>query len=235
MKIFQHEHDAESQWLPISDLMSVLMMVFLLISISYMIKVSADKARIEEVAVTYDKLQVKLYEDLLSEFENDLERWGGAEIDKNTLSVRFQSPEILFAQGSSEIPRKFKNILSDFFPRFIKILYQKEYREAIEEIRIEGHTSTKWTSKTEDDQAYILNMALSQNRTRNVLEYVLNTTSLENSLKDWSRSNLTANGLSSSKIILKKDGSEDEFLSRRVEFRVRTNAESKITEILSEL
>lgn len=240
MKFIEQNQEEENQWLPISDLMSVLMMVFILIAISYMIKITEDKARAERdkqridmIVNTYDKLQKDLYEDLLVEFEKDLKNWPGAEIDKNTLSVRFQSPEILFDRGSDSIKIKFQTILDDFFPRFIKILHKEKYRKSIEEIRIEGHTSTKWTSNTKPERAYIQNMRLSQNRTRNVLEYVLESKYLVDSLKQWSRNNLTANGLSSSKIIRKEDGSEDEVLSRRVEFRVRTNAESRITEILS--
>ena len=234
MKLFEQQQDGESQWLPISDLMSVLMMVFLLIAISYMIKVTADQARIEEVAVTYNKLQVELYEDLRLEFEKDLQEWD-AEIDKNSLSVRFKSPEILFQQGSDEISPKFKTILRDFFPRFIQILHKEEYRNDVDEIRIEGHTSTEWRIKTTEQQAYIFNMELSQDRTRNVLDYVLSSTRLDSSLMDWTRANLTANGLSSSKVIRDENGSENKLLSRRVEFRVRTNAESRITKIISEL
>ena len=234
MKLFEQQQEGESQWLPISDLMSVLMMVFLLIAISYMIKVTADQARIEEVAVTYNKLQVELYEDLRLEFEKDLQEWD-AEIDKNSLSVRFKSPEILFQQGSDEISPKFKTILSDFFPRFIRILHKEEYRNDVDEIRIEGHTSTEWRIKTTEQQAYIFNMELSQDRTRNVLDYVLSYTALDSSLMDWTRANLTANGLSSSKVIRDENGSENKLLSRRVEFRVRTNAESRITKIISEL
>lgn len=234
MKLFEQQQDGESQWLPISDLMSVLMMVFLLIAISYMIKVTADQARIEEVAITYNKLQVELYEDLRLEFEKDLEEWD-AEIDKNSLSVRFKSPEILFQQGSDEISPKFKTILSDFFPRFIQILHKEEYRNDVDEIRIEGHTSTEWRIKTTERQAYIFNMELSQDRTRNVLDFVLSYTGLDSTLMDWTRANLTANGLSSSKVIRDENGFENKLLSRRVEFRVRTNAESRITKIISEL
>tara|TARA_B100000989_G_C19264600_1_gene353603 strand:- start:308 stop:496 length:189 start_codon:yes stop_codon:yes gene_type:complete len=49
----------------------------------------------------------------------------------------------------------------------------------------------------------------------------------------WVRMNLTANGLSSSKPFVEKSGKENQELSRRVEFRVKTNAESKINEILA--
>lgn len=232
MKELNIKNDDESQWLPISDLMSVLMMVFLLIAVSYMLKVYQEKEKIEEVAIAYNKLQNELYDDISNEFNEDLKKWN-AEIDKTTLSVRFKAPEILFSIGSSDIKNDFKVILNDFFPRFTEILYSAKYKDEIEEIRIEGHTSSYWSEKTSTDNAYIFNMELSQNRTRNVLKYLL---SVENevSKNEWLKQNVTANGLSSSKLIYDSNGVENRELSRRVEFRVKTNAEKRIAKILNQ-
>lgn len=232
MDNFSNKQEGESQWLPISDLMSVLMMVFLLIAVSYMLKVYQEKEKIEEVAITYNKLQNELYEDLNSEFNEDLKRWN-AEIDKANLSVRFKSPEILFDIGSASLKPDFKSILADFFPRFIAILHKDDYRNDIDEIRIEGHTSSYWRSQTTEDRAYIYNMELSQDRTRNVLDFVLSNEK-DNELSKWIRLNVTANGLSSSKLILDESGNQNRELSRRVEFRVKTNAEKRIAKILGE-
>ncbi len=88
MKVLEGKQEEESQWLPITDLMSVLMMIFLLIAVSYMLKVYQEKDKIEQIAITYNKLQNELFKDLKEEFKEDLNRWG-AEIDKNSLSVRF--------------------------------------------------------------------------------------------------------------------------------------------------
>lgn len=232
MESFSQKQEGESQWLPISDLMSVLMMVFLLIAVSYMLKVYLEKEKIQEVAVTYNKLQNELYDDLNLEFEDDLKKWN-AEIDKTSLSVRFKSPDILFDMGSANLKPEFKSILADFFPRFIAILHKDDYRNDIDEIRIEGHTSSYWRAETTEDRAYINNMELSQNRTRNVLDYVLRNET-DDELVKWIRLNVTANGLSSSKLIFNDDGTQNRELSRRVEFRVKTNAEKRIAKILGE-
>ncbi len=64
---FNNELD-ENEWLPISDLMSVLMMVFIIISVFYMLQVKRDKQKIEEIAVSYNKLQISLYNELKNEF-----------------------------------------------------------------------------------------------------------------------------------------------------------------------
>ena len=218
-------------WQPISDLMSVLMMVFILIAVSFMLEISVDRDEIKDVAESYITLQEELYNELYQEFKDDLVKWN-AELDKESISIRFKSPEILFDNGSSEIKPEFEYILSDFFPRFTRILYDQKYRADIEEIRIEGHTSKYWSKTTTVDQAYILNMRLSQDRTRNVLQLTIGL--IENPVKlAWVRMNLTANGLSSSKPFVEKSGKENQELSRRVEFRVKTNAESKINEILA--
>lgn len=144
-------------------------MVFMFISVAYMHYVRIEKERIKEVAVAYENAQLQLYNALDIEFAKDLQDWD-AEIDKQTLEVRFKSPDVLFGLGSTELKPKFKLILDDFFPRYLKVL--DNYQEHITEVRIEGHTSTDWTGTTNPDIAYFNNMALSQGRTRAVLQYV---------------------------------------------------------------
>ena len=231
MSIFKTKSDENNEWGPIADLMSGLMIMFLFISVLYMLNVINEKNRIEEIAVTYEKLQTELYNDLKEAFEGDLLKWN-AVIDKQTLSFRFQSPEILFRAGSWEITPQFQNILNDFFPRYIEILYGEKYKDNIEEIRIEGHTSSEGQRNSTLEQAYFFNMELSQNRTRAVLEYVLVRTNMNQSKKNWVKETTTANGLSSSRLIF-ENGIEDKERSRRVEFRVRTNAETQIVRILN--
>jgi outer membrane protein OmpA-like peptidoglycan-associated protein len=218
-------HDQEEHWLSVSDLMAGLMMIFMLIAIVYMIKVETEA----EVAILYDHLKNDLYNDLHSTFKDDLTRWN-AELYRD-LTIRFKEPDVLFDQGRDEIKLKFQAILSDFFPRYIAIITSDKYRNDIEEIRIEGHTSSIWNNKTSDFDGYILNMALSQDRTRSTLDYVLSLESVISEV-EWLKAHTTANGLSSSKLIHNEDGSENPSLSRRVEFRVKTNAEARIAKII---
>ena len=95
--------DTEEHWISISDMMAGLMVIFLFIAISYMLHVREDKARIEKIAVTYEELQSDLYEDLENEFKKDLNDWN-AVLNRQTLSIRFKEPEVLFAQGRAEVP-----------------------------------------------------------------------------------------------------------------------------------
>lgn len=228
----------ENEWLPISDLMSVLMMVFVMISVFYMLQVKEDKDQIEEIAVTYDRLQKDLFNELKKEFKKDLKKWN-AEIDSTNLSIRFLVPEdfktgtpkIFFDPGDATIKPYGRRILNDFFPRFRKIIYSEKYRPTIEEIRIEGHTSSDWAGVNKD-RAYYKNMKLSQDRTRNVLEYTLESVKGRDE-KNWFKEYLSSNGLSSSKLIQDSLGNENFLASRRVEFRIKTRAEQYILKIVN--
>jgi outer membrane protein OmpA-like peptidoglycan-associated protein len=224
----EHNEDGE-HWLSVSDMMSGLMVIFLFIAISYMMQVLEEKQQLVEVAVTYEKTKDSIYQQLNIEFKNDLPLWN-AEIDRENLAVRFKEPEVLFNVGEAELKDKFKVILADFFPRYNMIL--ANYYKDIEEIRIEGHTSSEWNTKTvSTDDSYFLNMALSQDRTRATLEYCLMLPEVAE-YRPWLKSILTANGLSSSKPVLLSDGQEDSVHSRRVEFKVKTNSEKQILKIL---
>jgi outer membrane protein OmpA-like peptidoglycan-associated protein len=220
----------DAHWIPLSDLMTGLMVIFLLIAVMYMMKVEADADRIKTVAIAYSEIRDALYEDLHTEFQSDLSKWK-AQLIKSDLTIRFTEPEILFANGSSDLKPEFKEILSDFFPRYVHILTSAKYRDSIAEVRIEGHTSSDWTFKTSPEDAYIRNMELSQARTRTTLTYLLGLPAVAQDRR-WLTGYLTANGLSSSRPIMNADHKEDAERSRRVEFRVRTDAETRIAKIL---
>jgi outer membrane protein OmpA-like peptidoglycan-associated protein len=200
------------------DLMAGLLFIFILLLMGALLQVQEKAEQDEELVKQYDQIKTQLYIDLQEEFKEDLKVWR-ASID-STLCVRFQEPSMLFDYDKSELKPKFKEILNDFFPRYIAVLSREKYKDRIVEIRIEGHTDSKGE--------YFYNMALSQNRTRSVLQYCFNLMTEEQSA--WLKGLITANGLSSSQPIL-VNGTEDFELSRRVEFRVRTNAEKQLEEI----
>lgn len=221
---------SEAHWIPLSDLMTGLMVMFLLIAVCYMVRVEADADRVKTVAVAYNEIRDALYEELRREFSPDLPRWH-AKLIKADLTIRFSEPDILFAEGSSELKPAFKGILNDFFPRYVRILTSPKYRDAISEIRIEGHTSSDWTGAKSSADAYLHNMELSQARTRSTLLYVLALPQVVGEA-GWLRRLVTANGLSSSRPIVDASGKEDAARSRRVEFKIRTDAETRMEKIL---
>jgi outer membrane protein OmpA-like peptidoglycan-associated protein len=219
----------EDQWLPLADIMTVLMMIFLLIAILLITKAQVGFDRIHRTAETYSQTRLELYRDLQAEFRADLPKWRAA-IDPN-LSVRFVEPDVLFSTGQDRVKPRFAAILQDFFPRYIKILCQPKYRGLVDEIRIEGYSSSSWGSGASATDAYFLNMALSQARARSTLKYVLSLPAIDGD-RAWLIAHLTANGFSSSRLVKKTDGEEDPGASQRVEFRVRTDADAQLLSIV---
>lgn len=200
--------------------MAGLLFIFILLLMGALLQVQEKAEQDEAVVKRYDEIKTQLYIDLQEEFKDDLTVWR-ATID-STLTVRFQEPSMLFDNNEAVLKPHFKEILNDFYPRYIAVLNRPEYRDNIEEIRIEGHTDS--------NGEYFHNMQLSQDRTRAVLQYCMGLMRADQ--LEWARNFITANGLSYSHPIL-RNGVEDKDLSRRVEFRVRTNAEKQLEEITS--
>lgn len=233
-KFKREDKNSDNIWSSISDLMSGLMIVFLFTSVIFMSKVIDENTNIkkqqqtvENIVTTYEESKENIYNDLYNEFENDIKSFN-MEIDKDG-TIRFKEPEVFFNKGESELKTEFKDILDSFFPRYINVIYTN-YRDKVTEIRIEGHTSSEWEEGVDKKISYFKNMELSQDRTRNVLEYVMNMKEL-NKYEDWLIDNITANGMSYSHRIF-NDNIEDKDASRRVEFRVITNSEETINDII---
>ena len=201
------------------DLMSGMLFIFILLLMGALLRIQENAEREEAIVKRYDQVKTQLYIDLQKEFKDDLTVWR-ATVD-STLCIRFQEPSMLFDEGEDKLKPKFQEILNDFFPRYIAVLSRPQYRDNIEEIRIEGHTNS--------NGGYYSNMELSQDRTRAVLQYCFGL--MKEQDVQWLRGLVTANGLSSSHLIFTRNGEEDKDLSRRVEFRVRTNAEKQLEDI----
>jgi len=208
----------EAQWISLSDLMTGLMMLFMPIAVAFMLKVQAEEARARNEAQLYREIRQDLYKDLYMEFKDRLTVWNA--VFNQNLTLTFRGPEVLFDTGKTDLKPRFKQILQDFFPRYVRIITLPKYKTSIQEIRIEGHTSSDWNGATGTEEAYFENMELSH-KLPDVQKEI-----------DWLRSNVTANGLSSSHLILKPDGTEDIDRSRRVDFRILTDADAKIEKIL---
>ena len=143
--------------------------------------------------------------------------------------MRFKDPETLFDFGKSTLKPKFKTILFTFFPKYLNVL--NNYREEIEEVRIEGHTDKVWRNTSDPLEAYFGNMELSQDRTRSVLEFLF---ALEVARKHetWLTRYMTANGLSSSRPVFDKETKKiNPDASRRVEFKIRLKAPKRLRKL----
>lgn len=231
----------ENFWIPYADLMTVLMVIFLFISLAYMGLVQYQKKQQDKIFEEYKETKENLYNELENAFKNDFQRWD-LELD-NDLSIKFTNPEVLFQIGQYEITPKFTEILSDFFPKYLNIIMQDRYKDKIAEIRIEGHTDNSPTYETSDP--YIDNIRLSQDRSRSVLKFLRSlpcynslSPSQEQLLQFW----LTANGLSFGRTLDKEKNLTiyskqpiDKEKSRRVEFRIVTTSEVLVEKVIKQL
>jgi len=231
----------ENFWIPYADLMTVLMVIFLFISLAYMGLVQYQKKEQDKIFEEYKQTKENLYSELKETFKNDLQKWN-LELDKD-LSIKFTNPQVLFDEGKYDVTPTFQNILKEFLPKYLNVVMQDKYKEKIAEIRIEGHTNTKPINKSNDP--YIDNMELSQNRARNVLSFLRQQDcfiQLETNKKDRLQYWLTANGLSygrtidtKSNLTFNSNTAIDPNKSRRVEFRIVTTSELLVQKVIDQL
>jgi len=231
----------DSHWIPLADLMTVLMVIFLFMAISYMVVIKKKQNDQNKIFKEYEETKIGLYQDLDSTFRNDFKRWN-LKLDRD-LSIKFTNPQVLFAEGSSDISPYFQSVLSEFLPKYLSVVMQDKYKTKIAEIRIEGHTNTKPINRTADP--YIDNMELSQNRARNVLAYLRTQdcfTTLDFDKKEMLQYWITANGLSFGRTVDASDNLSifskqqiDNDKSRRVEFRIVTTSDEIIKQAINKM
>jgi outer membrane protein OmpA-like peptidoglycan-associated protein len=174
--------------------------------------VESDKEETNAIAL------VGLYDALVKEFKDDFDVWN-AELIKDDLLFRFNNPVALFETGKSDLKVGFTDILSDFFPRYLKIIEQ--YKSQIQEIRIEGHTSSEYKGAKTDVQRYALNKKLSTSRANEVRDYSVNEASKNTEMdQEWIDNTFQGYGMSYDDLIMNPDGMENVSASRRVDFKI---------------
>jgi outer membrane protein OmpA-like peptidoglycan-associated protein len=233
---------SDNNWISFSDIMTVLMVVFLFIAISYILEVQKRQAERDEIFEEFKATKEELYNELDSVFKADFQKWE-VKLDKD-LSIKFTNPDVLFNSGQTTIRPHFAEILNSFLPRYFDVLLQDKYKDKISEIRIEGHTDIVPAPRFDRDP-YIGNILLSQQRSTEVLKYFRNmdyystlSKTDERNLQFW----LTANGLSFGRTldnnkeltIVTGNPANNEF-SRRVEFRIITTSEKLVDRVLKEM
>ena len=134
---------------------------------------------------------------------------------------------VLFQQGEATIRPSLKQFLRQACQPWLSTL--KDSGIAISEVKIEGHASSEWRSRSSPHTAYLGNLNLSQLRSQAVLRSCLNYVK-DPALRDWSRKHLIAVGYSSVRPVL-VDGEEDLAASRRVVFSVTPDRRSLLKEI----
>lgn len=254
--MLQKPDQQEHHWIALSDLMTALMIIFLLIGLIYLIKyhektkeidrlkiieckyddIVEHEKKISDLMNQYNKTKADIHQELKKDFSKDADIWG-ASIENQSI-IFYKDVNILFDEGKDVVKPQFKNILADFIPRYIELINRSGYKNKIEEILIEGHTNT--------NGGYLYNMDLAQKRSLSTLNEVIkiyeklandnakgNNWSANMDKYNWTRQHMTATGWSFVKPILNPQNSEvDLEKSKRVEFRIKTDAEKHLETLL---
>ena len=164
----------------------------------------------------------ELIEALKDEFEDSSLQ---ISVDEKSGAISMDS-SILFEYNQDELKESGAAFLSEFLPRYTKILMDPKYREYVSEIVIEGHTDTVGD--------YLFNLDLSQKRAYSVARYCMsgeNPVLTENERKTLQEV-LTSSGKSFSNPVYNPDGTVDMEASRRVEILFRLKDEEMIREMI---
>lgn len=188
------KHEEENNWISISDIMTGLMVIFMFLAISYIIKVQKSQKVIIQIAgkleipldsisdyfqditdqkesiiriiAEYKNEKDALYKVLNENFEKDFKKWN-VTLDKETLTIRFNGKGTKFEGKSDRLRSTFIEQLNIFIPKYLSIINNEKYKNIIEEIRIEGHAFDS-ESATFDGATYI-----SQKRASKVLYHLI--------------------------------------------------------------
>lgn len=212
-KLFNREEEESHFWPSFTDLLTSVLLCFILIFIIMMV---IKSFQIEEMKRTIDQImgvRVDLIKDLNEEFSDSPL---SIEIDEKTGALIFNT-DILFEFDSEVLKPEAFEFLDEFVPAYLDVLLASGYENYISEIIIEGHA----------DQvgSYLYNLELSQQRAFSVAEYILSEDFPYKNIQDHLQAKLTVNGRSFTEGRTDEEGNYSNQASRRVEFKFRLKDE----------
>lgn len=222
----------DSEWISFSDIMTALMLVFLLISI---LMIHQVESKYKDPLIEFVNIKEDLYQDLKKAFqakEDDLDIVIGKD-----LSIKFREIETLFDQDSFILKNTFKTKLDIFLPIYFYVINKDKYKDDIKELRIEGHTAGYSPLHNTNLQL----VKLSQARSNAIFQYILDSEyyiSLNNGDKNklffWLSSNGFGKGraIDDNSFFVYNSKQDISMNSRRIEFKLITNSGELIEEIL---
>lgn len=224
-RLFKRESDEGHFWPSFTDVLTIILLCFILIFIVMMV---IKSFQIEEMKRTIDQImgvRVNLVNELKSEF-NDSE--AGITVDNKTGAIIFDT-DILFEFDRAELKPESYQFLDEFVPKYLDVLLGSGYEDYVAEIIIEGHTDRSGS--------YLYNLELAQDRAYSVASYILGEDFPYKNIQDHLQDKLTVNSKSYSDYRTDENGEYSAESSRRVEFKFRLKDEeilNKTREILGE-
>ena len=229
--------DNSAEWISFSDIMTTLMLVFLLISLLVIKPIQAEKEEIENPIVQFAQVREAIYQDLKRRFA-DKEDTLGISITKD-LTIKFTNADTLFDQNSTTLKQQFREKLNEFLPIYFSVINDKKYANDIKEIRIEGHTANYSDAYNTD----IRLVELSQGRSNTILRYIIQDNQYYADLNQEDQDKiffwLSATGFGKNRAVDDSGElvyfSQDEIAasSRRIEFKIITTQDELIDKIIN--
>ena len=203
-----------SFWLSISDLMSSILIIFILLFVYKTINsIKAERLKeniIREITDTKENIIGKLKTDLANKNIQ-------VDIDDKTGTIKIDE-KILFEVDQYTLKPEGKEFLERVIPLYLKIMSR------LDQIIIEGHS--------DDMGSYLYNMDLSQKRANEVFKYIYTTLgNFSKSEREELEKYITANGKSKANLIYKENGEVDRAKSRRVEIKFKLKDEEALNKI----
>lgn len=224
-RLFKSEREDGQFWPSFTDLLTTILLCFILIFITMMV---IKSLQIKEMKKTLDQImgvRAQLVNDLKTEFA---ESAYGIEVDENTGAIIFDT-EILFAYDKADLKEDSFQFLDEFVPKYLDVLFESGYDDYIAEVIIEGHTDR--------DGTYLYNLQLAQDRAYSVASYILSDDFPYKHIQENLEGKLTVNSKSYTHFRTDDSGNYSADASRRVEFKFRLKDEeilNKTREILGE-
>lgn len=205
----EESNDGNIFWITMTDLMTGLVLVFIVLFFYTFLTGHVDKIQSE---LAQENASKSLQETLKKQ---DIE----ATIDPISGVVKISDLE-LFDVNSYKLSPKGKAYLDKFAPAYLDSLFSNEYLDKnIDKIVIQGHTDSQtFAGKFSDDEQYMKNMELSLNRAYEVANYMTNTP-YNKANGNRLRKMIIVEGASFSNPVM-VDGKEDFAKSRRVELKL---------------
>lgn len=177
-------------WITYSDLLSSLVMVFLVLLLAFMAQMKGqldranmDKAEADRLRALAEKYQkqaellgldrdAKALESLLVELNKLQEKYPRHfKADKETGEILIDD-QILFQSNSAELSKRGKEVLKEVIPEWAQIVTKPEYDKIIKEVVFEGHADTRGDS--DPNRNYLANLDLTLRRSESVTRFVFN-------------------------------------------------------------
>lgn len=199
-------HEDNPFSMSIGDLMAGLLLIFMLLLSSTMLRLEEEKER--ELGPIEKQKQIKkeLIQELMEKFK------GKAEVDPQTGAIRIKD-SVFFESDEFILQQSGKDFLNNFIPGYSSTLLSDRYRDQIAQIVIEGHTDNL--------RDYAYNLDLSLNRASSVVKYIFTYEFLDFPHKEEFRKLLSANGRSFAEPRASNATSSGRAQNRRVEFKFR--------------